>query len=188
VKRTSTAATPHLPDLLASTFSRRKFERELEVCKVARRVLWFCRYRRAPEHICYARPSSRPDVLGLRRGHNSFFVVDLAHPMRWYQDIYRRGLGGASGHFVFEALEESGDGAFVVLAARQGGGCSLRLAHALARPERGSWRLEWSGVPARYGSPVAPPPLPAGDYYRAALRDRVRRDVDDLLSHHPAGS
>jgi hypothetical protein len=172
---------------LASPFSRHKFERELEVCRVARRMLSFCRYRRAPEHLYYARPASRPDVPGFRRGHTSFFVVDLAHPMRWYEEVYRRGLSGASGHFVFEAAEELADGALVVLAARQGRGSSLRLAYALALPERGSWRLEWSGLPAGYGTPAAPPPMTSDDYYAAALRDRIRREVDCLLSHHPAG-
>ena len=136
-------AAPRVQDLLDSPLAGRDFDREPEVCEIARRVLSFCRCRRAPEHFCHARPSSRPDVLGLRRGTPSFFAGDLAHPLRWHEEVYRRGLSGVSGRFVFESVAGSEGGARPVLAARQGRGCSLRLAYALARPVRGSlerWR------------------------------------------------
>lgn len=170
-------AAPRVQDLLDSPLAGRKFDRELEVCEIARRVLSFCRYRRAPEHFTFARPSSRPDVLGLRRGRSSFFAVDLAHPLRWHEEVYRRGLSGASGCFVFEMLEELPDGRLVVLAARQGRGCSLRLAYALARPDRGSWRLEWRGRAAEYSVAPAIPPAADDDYYRLALWRRIGRSL-----------
>jgi len=153
-------ATPGVTALSASPFARRKFERELEVCERARRALLFCGYRRAPEHLCYARPSSRPDVLGMRRGDFSVFVIDLAHPLRWHEEVYRRGLAGASGHFVFEAVAETEGGGLVVLCARQGAGCSLRLAYAVAHPERGSWRLGRRGLPEGYIAPRPRRPYP----------------------------
>lgn len=74
-----TVAAPCVWELLDSPFVRRKFDRELGVCEVAKRVLSFCRYRRSPEHFCYARPFSRPDVLGMRSGYSSLFVIDLSH-------------------------------------------------------------------------------------------------------------
>lgn len=154
------ATAPSVQDLLDSPLAGRKFDRELEVCESIRRVLSFCRYRRAPEHYCYARPSSRPDVLGLRRGISSFFAVDLAHPLRWHEEVYRRGLSGVSGCFVFEPVAELEGRACVVLAARQGRGCSLRLAYALARPGRGTWRLELGSLPAAYRTPPAAPARP----------------------------
>ena len=116
-------------------------------------------------------------MLGRRRGRSSFFAVDLAHPLRWHEEVYRRGLSGASGCFVFEAVEELGDGALVVLAARQSRGCSLRLAYAVARPERGSWRLEWGGLPAAYRIPPAATPAPDDDYYRLALWRRIGQSL-----------
>jgi hypothetical protein len=51
VKSTSAGGpvvAPHVQDLLDSPWAGRKFDRELEVCEIARRVLSFCRYRRAP--------------------------------------------------------------------------------------------------------------------------------------------
>ena len=180
MKRTSAGgpfAAPRVRDLVNSPFAGRKFDRELEVCEIARRVLSFCRYRRAPDHICYARPSSRPDVLGKRCGPTSFFVIDLAHPMGWFEKVYRRGLAGASGCFVFESVEELRDGSLVVLAARQGRGCSLRLAYAVARQGRGSWRLEWDGLPAEYKAPPAMPPVDEDDYYRRALWRRIGQSL-----------
>lgn len=170
------AAASRVREILDSPFTGRKFDRELEVCRVARRVLSFCCYRRAPEHFTYARPSSHPDVLGIRRGHSSFFAVDLAHPLRLDEEVYRRGLSGASGCFVFEVLEELAGGRLVVLAARQGRGCSLRLAYALARPGRRSWRLERRGLPAEY-SVVPPNPPAADDYYRLALWGRIGQSL-----------
>ena len=170
-------AAPRVLELLDSPFARRKFDRELEVCEVARRILSFCHYRRAAEHFCYARPSSRPNVVGLRRGGSSFFAVDLARPLGWYEEVYRRGLSGASGCFVFEAREELADGGLVVLAAREGRGCSLRLTHALARQERGTWRLEWGGLPAAYRDPPATAHAPDDDYYRLALWRRVGQSL-----------
>lgn len=50
--RPNRGAAPGALDLLASPFARRKLDRELEVCGLARRVLCFCRYRRAAEHLC----------------------------------------------------------------------------------------------------------------------------------------
>lgn len=180
VKRTSAGgpvAAPRVREPLNSPFAWRKFNRALEVCEVAKRVLSFCRYRRAPDHFIYARPSSRPDMLGLRRGRSSFFAVDLAHPLRWHEEVYRRGLCGASGRFVFEAVEELEGGALVVLTARQGRGCSLRLSYAVARQEGGSWRLEWGGLPAEYRAPPAMPPVAEDDYYRLALWRRTGQSL-----------
>jgi hypothetical protein len=118
-----------------------------------------------------------PDALGIRRRHTPFFAIDLAHPLRWHEEVYRLALSGASGCFVFEALEGRADGALVVLAARQGCGCSLRLAYALARKERSSWRLGWSGLPAEYGAPPAAPPAADDDYYRLALWSRIGQSL-----------
>lgn len=148
---------PRVRDPLDSPFAGRRFDRELKACRVAGFMLSFCRYRRAVEHFCYARPSSRPNVLGLWRGRSSFFAVGPTHPLRWHEVVYRRGLSSASGCFVFEEVEELADGALVVLAARQGRGCSLRLAYALARKEQGFWRTGWGGLPAVYRA--APPAM-----------------------------
>jgi len=64
-----------------------------------------------------------------------------------------------------------------VLAVRQGRGCSLRLAYALAQKERGSWRLEWGGLPAEYRTPPAAPPAADDDYYRLALWRRIGQSL-----------
>ena len=180
MKRTSAGrpvAAPRVRELLDSPFVARKFDRELEVCEVAKRFLSFCRYRHAAEHFCYARASSRLDVLGLRRGRSSFFAVDLAHPSRWHEEVHRRGLSGASGRFVFGAGEGLEGGALVVLTARQGSGCSLRLSYAVARQEGGAWRPEWDGPPAEYRVPPAMPPVAEDDYYRLALWRRIGQSL-----------
>jgi hypothetical protein len=60
-------APPAVVDLLASDFARRKFDTELRVCEAARRVLCFCRYRRAPEHRFYVRPADADGYYVLAR-------------------------------------------------------------------------------------------------------------------------
>jgi hypothetical protein len=122
-------ATPAVADLLASDFARRKFDRELRVCEAAPRVLCFCRYRRAPEHLSYVRPAAHNDALGVRRGPSSCFVLDLAAPMRWYEEVYARGLACASGCFVFAVME--GGGGRRARRTRREAGEGL---HAAARP------------------------------------------------------
>lgn len=92
--------------------------------------------------------------------------------MKWYEDVYRRRLAGASGHFVFGVAEELGRGELIVPCGRQARGCSLRLAHAVTRQERGAWRLDWRGALAGYGAPPASPPLGR----RLLRRGPVRQD------------
>lgn len=63
MKRSTTGrgdAITRVLDLLSSPFARRKFDRELETCELARRVLSFCRYRRAPEPSVTPAPTPAP--------------------------------------------------------------------------------------------------------------------------------
>lgn len=178
-------ATTSVTDLLASDFARRKFDRELLACEAALRVLCFCRYRRAPEHLSYVRPAARHDALGFRRGPSSCFVLDLASPMRWCEEVYSRGLACASGCFVFAVAEGLPGGALVVLAARQGRGCTLRLAHAAARRERGAWVLDRRRLPESYMSPPAPQPSDPNGYYARARGRKQPGQRRSALSNSP---
>ena len=173
---------PSVEELLNSPFAARKLERELEICGIARRVLSFCRYRRAADHWCFARPSSRHEIYGGRRRQTSVLIAGLASPVRWYEEVYRRGISCASGCFVFEVAADAGDGTLVLLAGRQGRGCSLGLAYALARPAGRDWRLSWGGLPEEYRAcPPARPHPAADDYYRLALRRRLSKGLDPVL-------
>jgi hypothetical protein len=98
--------TPSVEQLLSSPFSERKFERELKICEVARQILSFCHYRHAINHQYYVRPASRHAVMGARREQSSFIEIDLAYPMHWYEQVYRRGLASVSGCFILEMIEE----------------------------------------------------------------------------------
>lgn len=173
---------PSVVELLNSPFAARKLERELKICEAARLILSFCRYRRAPHHLCYVRPASRPAVLGARRGRSSCAVVDLPNPIRWHEDVCRRGLAQASGCFVLGVAEELEDGGLVVLACVQGRGCGLRLRHAVARRGRQGWRLELKGLPQGYGGAPEDSQVPeAEDYYRLAVMRRAVRDIEAAL-------
>ena len=169
---------PTAQQLLSSPFSERKLERELEICKTARLVLSMCGYRRAPEHYCYVKPALHYSVWGGRRRSSSFIVVQLASPMRWQEEVYGRGLAGASGYFVFAVVTELADGSLLVMAAKQARGCALTLAPAVARKERGRWLLGWSGLPE---DRKLPPPKPKkrdyADYYRLAEWRRMAKDL-----------
>lgn len=175
---------PSTRHLLASSFVERKLKCELEICELARRMLSFCPYRRATEQLCYVRPASHHAVFGARRRQTSCIVIDLASPMRWHEEIYRRGLAVASGSFVFEIFDELEDKALVVLVGRQGRGCSLVIEHALARPWRGTWQLSRKGLPGKYlsTSPSPPQPTAADDYYQLALRQQMAQSLDAVIS------
>lgn len=126
----------------------------------------------------------RKALFGARRQQTSCIVIDLASPMRWHEEIYRRRLAIASGNFVFEIFDELEDRALVVQVGRQGRGCSLVLAHALAKPLRGNWQLSRKGLPWKYLS-TSPSPLqltPADDYYQLALRQQMAQNLDVVLN------
>ncbi|HKS28576.1 MAG TPA: hypothetical protein VJS44_12180 [Pyrinomonadaceae bacterium] len=80
--------TPSVEQLLSSPFAERKFERELKVCDRARQILSFCHYRHAINHQYYVRPASRHAAMGARREQSSFIEIDLAYPVRWYEQVY----------------------------------------------------------------------------------------------------
>jgi hypothetical protein len=169
---------------LASSFVERKLTRELEICELARRMLSFCLYRRAAEHLCYVRPASHHAVFGARHRQTSCIVIDVASPMHWYEEIYRRGLAVVSGSFVFEIFDALKDGALIVFVGRQGRGCSLVLAHALASPLCGTWQLSRKGLPGKYlaASPSLRQPPAADDYYLQALRQHMAQSLDVVIS------
>ena len=174
---------PSVEELLNSPFAARKLERELKICEAARPILSFCRYRRAPDHRCYVRPASRPSVLGGRRGRSSCAVVDLPHPIRWHEEVYRRGLAHAAGCFVLGVAEDLWDGKLVVLACVQGRGCGLRLRHAVARRGREGWELACKGLPQKYKIlPEDSPGTEAEDYYRLAVMRSAAGAVDAALN------
>ncbi len=169
---------PTTRELLASTFSQRKLDRELEICQTARLVLSMCRYRRAPEHFCYVKPSSQHGVWGARRRSSSFIVVQLASPMGWKEKVYDRGLSSASAHFVLDIVNELPDGSLVVIAAKQSRGGTLTLAYARACEVRGQWLLSWRSLPREFR--VTPPNLQKkeeSDYYRQAEWRRMAKDL-----------
>jgi hypothetical protein len=104
--------------------------------------------------------------------------------MHWYEEIYRRGLAFTSGSFVFENFDELEDGVLVLLIGRQGRGCSLVLAHALARPVRETWQLSWKGLSRKYlaASHCLPHPTAADDYYQRALRRHMAQSLGAVIS------
>jgi hypothetical protein len=184
---------PNTDELLNSAFASRKLDRELQVCETARQVLTLCRYNRAESHLWYAVPSARHAVFGMRRKKTSMIQVWLASPMRWLDDVDKRGLSLMSGCFVFEVVKQQPDGSLVVIAGRQGRGCSVNLAYALARPSGSSWVLQWKGLPEEFR--VELPRLTArvadmieaeGEYYHQSSMRRAVDLLDVMYGHKPA--
>jgi hypothetical protein len=137
-------------DLLKSAFAGRKLERELQICETARRVLSLCRYRNTEVHSEYVSPSARHAIFGMRVKRASLIQAWLASPMKWLDDVHKNGLALMSDCFVFEVVRRQDDGSLVVIAGRQGRGCSVHLAYGLALPSRGSWTLGWKGLPQEF--------------------------------------
>lgn len=180
-KKEKSRPMPDVDELLNSPFAQRKLERELGVCETARQVLSTCGYNHARRHAWYVSPSARHSAFGMRRGDGSFVNLWLASPLRWLEDVYKNGLALMSGSFVFEVVKRLDDGSLVVIAGRQGRGCSVNLAYAVARQQRGAWALTWKGLPEefrvklpRMTSKVADMIELEGEYYhRAAMRRAV---------------
>ena len=99
--------------------------------------------------------------------------------MRWMEMTYGRGLAVASGCFVFGVVKKLADGSLVVIAGRQGRGCSLSLGHAITRLKRGAWQLCWKALPEAFISPLRrPPPTALNDYYRQTLMRRTAQTLE----------
>jgi hypothetical protein len=73
-------------------------------------------------------------------------------------------------------------GQLIVLAARQGKGCALRLGYALARFSRGDWSLDWKDLPQVHRLlPLKLSPVTDKDYYRLALCQRMARSLEEVI-------
>jgi len=175
---------PSWEDLLNSSFSGRKLEKELKICEIARQILFFCYYRRAADHYCYVRPTAQHAVVGARRGQPFSIVVDLANPMRWYAEVYRQGLAKVQSHFILDLVEELKDGRLLLLACGQGRGCGLRIRLVLARHGRRGWEPDSKNLPVKH----SPKPYPltytqTDDYYRLAMLRLASRSIDAVLKN-----
>ena len=126
-KRAPDATIPTTADLLESDFASRKVEREIEVCDLAQKVVARCGYNRAATYLWEVSPAARHAVLGMRRRDASLLQVWLASPMKWLDEVYKRGLAAASGSFVFQVVEEQPGGSLIVIAGKQCRGCSVNL-------------------------------------------------------------
>lgn len=191
-RKKKTVAPPDTQELIKSSFSQRKLERELQACETARQVLSLCHYNRAENHAWYVAPSARHAVFGMRVRNNSFIQAWLASPMRWLDDVYKRGLAAASGCFVFEVMKQQEDGSLVVLAGRQGRGCSVNLAYGVARAHVGLWQLEWKGLPEefkvklpRLTSSVDDMSEVSGEYYHRVMMQRAVDALDAKYGQKP---
>jgi hypothetical protein len=174
--------TPSLEQLLPSSFSERKFERELKICEVARQILSFCHYRHAINHQYYVRPASRHAAMGARREQTSFIEIDLAHPMHWYEQAYRRELASVSGCFILNVIEELDKKRLILLVARQGRGYSLRLSYTLAESSNGVWHLSRKRLQGKYKTyPRYSDSVDKDDYYRPAMMAQIRSYIDAVL-------
>jgi hypothetical protein len=174
---------PSLEQLLSSPFSERKFERELKIRDRARQILSFCHYRRAINHQYYVRPASRHAAMGARREQTSFIEIDLAYPMHWYEQVYLRGLASVSGCFILDVIDEPDKRRLILLAVRQGRGCSLRLSYALAESSNGVWHLSRKRLQGKYKTyPQYSNSVDKDDYYRLAMMAQIRSYIDAVLS------
>ena len=185
-------AAPSTQELLKSDFARRKLDRELQACETARQMLSLCHYNRAKNHAWYVAPSEKHAIFGMRARENSFIQAWVASPMRWLDDVYKKGLAVASGCFVFEVMQQQEDGSLVVLTGKQGRGCSVNLAYAGARAQGNSWLLEWKGLPEdfRVKLPKMETNVDAvsemsGEYYRRALARRAVETLDAKYGKKP---
>ena len=174
----SGAGIPDRAALLETPFGERKLDRELEICELVKTLLPQSGYRRAARYVVDVSPASTHLIYGSRRRDLSYLHVNLASPMRWRDDVYKRGLALSSGSFVFEIVEEHDDGSLIVLAGRQGRDCSARLAYAIARLERGGWQLDWYVLPEKYRTPPPRRDLMEADDYTSALMRRAGQAME----------
>jgi hypothetical protein len=193
-KKDKSRPTPDVDDLLNSPFAERKLERELRACETAQQILMLCRYNRAEHCAWYVVPSARHAAFGMRRKKFSYLQMWLASPLRWFDDIYRKGLAVMSGCFVFEVVRQVDDGSLVVIAGKQGRECSVNLAYAVARQQRGAWALDWKGLPEEFWvklpkvtSKVADMIELEGEYYYRAGMRRAVNVLDAMYGQKPKG-
>lgn len=120
-------------------------------------ALEHCSYRRSTskwaggEHSCDASIGS-PDCSGSsekvwsdnKKWSGSDSHVRVSVPLRWYAQIYRRGLAVVDGLFVLR-LEDLPDGVLEVWVAKQGRGFDLvaETAYLVPVPDEGEYRLAW---------------------------------------------
>src|SRR5215813_10206273 len=113
---------PDAQTLLNSDFSSRKFVRELEICEKAKSILERCNYRSADRRILSVAPSAEHGVVGMRVRDAAAIWVYLASPMKWRDEIYKRGIANISGSFVLRVMEQVNPDSMIVLAVKQGRG------------------------------------------------------------------
>ena len=124
----------------------------IDVCKKA---LLFCKYKRSltewagRQHTIAVKVGDTPTIsshaetvwLKGRRGTNSYIEVTVS--LRWYTQVYQRGLAVVQGIFVLDVISE-GEKGITVLAGRRGRGYSIRPAYArIVRTLGGGYRLYW---------------------------------------------
>lgn len=162
--------------------------RHLRLCGIATEVFERCLYRRAERQHVHVFGATRHSVAGSRERKDSIVMVGVRDLSRWYDEIFLKGLSCASGHFVFDVLETLPSGSKVVLAARQGRGCTLRLGAGLAR-HTGSriWHLEWDSqdeAVRRHAEEVnleAQPELVMSDLHNHAMAARNQMEAERLV-------
>lgn len=120
--------------------------------------------------------------MGARREQASFIEIDLAYPMHWYEQVYRRGLASVSGCFILDVVEELDKKRLILLAVRQGRGCSLRLSYALAESYNSVWHLCRKRLQGKYKAyPRCSDSADKDDYYRLAMMAQIRSYIDTVL-------
>jgi|SRR5688500_11063631 len=174
---------PGTDDLLGSDFAQRKVQREIEICAIAKQTLERCNYRRGKKQIESVVPGARHGVVGLRVREASAIFLYLASPMRWFDEVYRKGLACVSGSIVLQIEKDLEDGSLIVLAVKQARGCTLKLVYGLVHKQRHSWILEFNSLPPEFSNPPSNPKHDAvGPYYEEVQRRRAAAALEGLLS------
>jgi hypothetical protein len=123
-------------------------------------VLRACRYRVSDyqhEYSVETKGSGKPEVLcdtsrvwdggnfnratgrygkTMTTSHTTFIV-----PLRWYANVYKKGLGTLHGNLVLDVLDERRDGRLTLLVAKQSRGFRVAPTGAIFCPTTG--KLEW---------------------------------------------
>jgi hypothetical protein len=76
----------------------------------------------------------------------------------------------------------------ILLAARQGRGCNLRLSYALAESSNGVWHLSRKRLQGKYKTyPRHSDSVEKDDYYRLAMMAQIRSYIDAVLCPQKPG-
>lgn len=169
--------------------------RELEICaKAEDAIKLLAGYKVTEIREISVTPAGGHFAKWKRHKEYSLIQIGLRNPVEWYKTLYQKDMSIISDQFIFCILKRLGKGKLLVLAARKGRGCSVRLAPALATlKDNFAWELNWDNLPPETALLAAKviSPQNQNDYffkdahYLQASSKKLNMRLHELGKHDP---